>query len=184
VQLRTNNTLRLTIASTGEATFTKTVTASQGSTTYKLGGSLTVNTTDAGNVGAGEDDLITYSVPAGLLAANGDYIEFTMSFDLAANANAKQVKVKFGATTIYASGSQTQNDGVIEITGKIIRTGAATQRITYSVSSNTTLFTDYADYVTAGETLSGAVTLKATGEAVSNDDISQKILTVKFFPNN
>jgi hypothetical protein len=127
---------------------------------------------------------MTYSVPAGTLGVNGDYIEFTMSFDLAANANTKQVKVKFGATTIYASGAQAQNDGVITITGQIIRTGAATQRITYSVTSNATLFPDYADYVTAGETLSGAVTLKATGEATSNDDIIQKINLVKFLPNN
>ena len=132
----------------------------------------------------GEDDLMTYSVPAGTLGVNGDYIEFTMSFDLAANANTKQVKVKFGATTIYASGAQAQNDGVITITGQIIRTGAATQRITYSVTSNATLFPDYADYVTSGETLSGAVTLKATGEATSNDDIIQKINLVKFLPNN
>jgi len=180
----TNKLVRATIAASGEATFSKTVTASQGSSTYKLGGSITVNTTDVGNVGAGEDDLMTYSVPAGLLAANGDYIEFTMSFDLAANANTKQVKVKFGATTIYASGAQAQNDGVITITGQIIRTGAATQRITYSVTSNATLFPDYADYVTAGETLSGAITLKATGEATSNDDIIQKINLVKFLPNN
>ena len=172
------------VAMAASPVFTTTVIASQGATTYKLGGSLTVNTTDVGNVGVGEDDLMTYSVPAALLAGNGDYIEFTMSFKLAANANTKQVKVKFGGTTIYASGAQAQNDGVIEITGKIIRTGAATQRITYSVTSSGTLFTDYADYVTAAETLSGAVTLKATGEATSNDDISEKILTVKFFPNN
>jgi len=172
------------VAMASAPVFATTVTATSASNTYKLGGSLTVNTTDVGNVGVGEDDLMTYSVPAGILAGNGDYIEFTMSFDLAANGNTKQVKVKFGATTIYASGAQAQNDGVIEITGKIIRTGAATQRITYSVSSNATLFTDYADYVTSAETLSGAITLKATGEAVSNDDIIQKILTVKFFPNN
>jgi hypothetical protein len=156
----------------------------QGGGSFNFARSLVTNTTDVGNVGVGEDDLMTYSVPAGTLGVNGDYIEFTMSFDLAANANTKQVKVKFGATTIYASGAQAQNDGVITITGQIIRTGAATQRITYSVTSNATLFPDYADYVTAGETLSGAVTLKATGEATSNDDIIQKINLVKLLPNN
>ena len=156
----------------------------QGGGSFNFARSLVTNTTDVGNVGVGEDDLMTYSVPAGTLGVNGDYIEFTMSFDLAANANTKQVKVKFGATTIYASGAQAQNDGVITITGQIIRTGAATQRITYSVTSNATLFPDYADYVTSAETLSGAVTLKATGEATSNDDIIQKINLVKFLPNN
>lgn len=145
---------------------------------------LITNTTDVGNVGTGVDDLITYSIEAGKLAADGDYLEFTMTFDFAANANNKQITVVYGGTTIYASGAGAQNDGSMEIKGTIIRTGAATQRITFSQINNGTIFTDYADYITATETLSGAVVLKATGEGTSNDDLIQKILIVKYFPVN
>ncbi len=151
---------------------------------FGIGGNLTTNVTTVGNVTTGVDDLMTYSIPAGTLSTDGDYIEFTMSFVFAGNANSKQIQVLFGGTTIYASGAQLQNGGAMEIRGTIIKTGAATQRITFQQGNNTTLFADYANYVTAGETLSGAITLKATGEGVSTDDITQPILTVKYFPSN
>lgn len=151
---------------------------------FGVGGALVTNTTDVGNVGTGEDDLMTYSIPAGTLSADGDYVEFNMTFKFAANANNKQVKVKYGGTTFYASGAQADNDGEMVITGKIIRTGAAAQDIMFTQVNNGTLFTDLSDYVTATETLSGAVILKATGEATSNDDILMKILTIKYFPAN
>jgi hypothetical protein len=157
---------------------------SSASTWNGKGANLVTNTTDVGNVGAGVDDLITYTIPAGKLATNGDYLEFTMTFVFAANANSKQVQVIYGGTTVYASGAQAQNDGTMEIRGTIIRTGAATQKITFHEINNGTLFTDYADYVTAAETLSGTVVLKATGEGVNTGDITQKILTVKYFPGN
>jgi hypothetical protein len=145
---------------------------------------LKTDVTDVGNVTTGEDDLITYSVPAAQLAATGDYIEFEMSFVFAANSNNKQVKIKYGAVTMYATGAQPQNDGSMVISGRVIRTGAATQRITVKSITNGTMFTDYADYTTATETLSGAVTLKATGEGTATNDIIQKTLVVKYFPGN
>lgn len=145
---------------------------------------LITNFTDVGNVGTGEDNLMTYSIPAGKLANDGDYLEFTMTLIFAANVNAKEVKLYYGATNFYASTAQIQNGGSMEIKGTIIRTGATSQRITFSQVNNTTLFPDYADYTTASETLANAITLKATGEATSNNDIVQKILLVKYFPGN
>lgn len=145
---------------------------------------LTTNVTSVGNVGTGVDDLMTYSIPAGQLGTDGDYLEFTITVTFAANANNKQVTVVYGGTTIYASGAQPQNDGSMVIRGQIIRSGATTQRITFQEISNGTLFTDYADYVTASETLSGAVTLKATGEGVSTNDIVNTIMTIKYVPVN
>lgn len=144
---------------------------------------LTTNFTDVGNVGTGLDDLMSYTIPAGQLATNGDYIQFTMTFIFAANANAKEVKAVYGATTFYASTSQVQNGGTLEITGTIVRTGAATQRITFSVSTDATLFVDIGSYVTAAETLSGTVVLKGQAECVSNDDVIQKLQIVRYWPN-
>lgn len=150
----------------------------------KKAASISTNTSDVGNVGTGEDNLMTYSIPAGKLANDGDYLEFTMTLIFAANVNAKEVKLYYGATNFYASTAQIQNGGSMEIKGTIIRTGATSQRITFSQVNNTTLFPDYADYTTASETLANAITLKATGEATSNNDIVQKILLVKYFPGN
>ena len=154
------------------------------STTYaKVGGTIDVNTTAVGNVGTGEDDLITFSVPANTLATNGDRIQFQMSGTFAANANAKQVKIKYGATTLLATGALLFNGADWTATGTIIRTGAATQKAYCNFVSGSTLLSSTADYTTPAETLSGAVTLKATGEATSNNDITQELNIVEFHPN-
>lgn len=151
---------------------------------YGVGGSLRVNTTDVGNVGTGVDDLMSYSIPASTLSTNNEYIEFSFTFTFAANANNKTVRVVYGATEIYNSTAQAQNGGSMEVIGKIIRTGATTQKVIVSVSTDGTLYTDLTNYTTAAETLSGAVTLKATGEATSNNDIVNVINTVKYYPSN
>lgn len=145
---------------------------------------LNVGTTDAGNVGTGEDDLMSFTVPADTLSNTGDYIDFEMAFTFAANSNNKVVKVYWAGTQIYTSGTQAQNDGNMVIKGKIIRTGAATQKIVISQVNNTTNFNDETTYTTGAATLSAGNILKATGEATSNDDIIQKTMTVVFNPNH
>lgn len=168
--------------STDTLTVTKVlVKAGSSSSTAKVGGTLTTSTTAVGNVGAGEDDLITYSVPASTLGTNLDYIEFDMGGTFAANANTKRVRIKFGATTLFDTTALIFNGVDWRAEGKIIRTGATTQKAICTFSSATTLLTQIADYTTPGETLSGAVTLKATGEATSNNDIVQEYLTVKSY---
>lgn len=152
-----------------------------------LGGTLDTNTTTVGNVGTGEDNLMSFSVGAGSLAANGEYIEFDAAGTIANNVNAKRIRIKFGATTIFDTGAagipvSTAIDWVIS--GKIIRTGATTQKCMVSMNTNNATLASYADYSTAAETLSGAVTLQFTGEAVSDNDIVQEIMTVKWQPDN
>lgn len=168
------------------ATDTLTVTkarvkAGTSSSNSTVGGGLTASTTAVGNVGTGEDDLITYSVPANTLATNLDYIEFDMGGTFAANANTKRVRIKYGATTLFDTTGLIFNGVDWRAQGKIIRTGAATQKAICTFESATTLLTQIADYTTPAETLSGAVTLKATGEATSNNDIVQEFLTVKAY---
>jgi hypothetical protein len=155
------------------------------STTYaKVGGTINVNTTVVGNVGAGEDDLMTYSVPANALATNGDRIEFEMAGTFAANGNNKRVRIKYGATTLLDTTALAFNNADWSAKGQIIRTGAATQKAFCVFRSGSALLNSTSDYTTPAETLSGAVTLKATGEATSNNDITEEMFTVEWHPVN
>jgi hypothetical protein len=138
------------------------------------------NVTDVGNVGTGVDDLMSYTIPAGRLASDGEFVEFTAVVTFAANANNKTVRVVYGSTEVYNSSAQPQNAGTMVIRGTIIRTGAATQDVDISVSTDGALFTNLSKYTATTETLSGATTLKLTGEATSNNDILQKSLRVKY----
>lgn len=151
----------------------------------RIGGVIEVNTTQVGNVGTGEDDLMTFSVPANSLSANGDFVRFYVHGSIANSVNAKRVKVKFGATTFFdtgAAGIPISAAFDFTITGLVIRTGAATQlAYAYMNTANGTL-ASYVGSGTPAETLSGAITLKLTGEATANDDIVQKSFVVEWYP--
>jgi len=169
-----------------QANATQQVKIRAGSSTGLLaavGGIMNVNTTAVGNVGTGEDDLMTYSIPASTLGTNGASIRFRASGTIANNVNAKRIRVKYGGTTVLDTGAagipvSAAIQWVLE--GEIIRTGATTQKCNANLSTNNATLASYVGYSTAAETLSGAVTLKLTGEAVANDDIVQETMTVSF----
>lgn len=158
--------------------------------TAHLGGTIKTDMTTTGNVGAGEDNLISYAVPAATLAATGDHLEFDVFGTFAANANTKRLKIFFGATAIFDSTALILNGVDWRGHGKIIRTGAATQKCTTEFTIGGTLLaaltTTITTYATAAETLANAITLKCTGEDSGgvpvNDSVVQQGLVLKWFP--
>jgi len=152
------------------------------STFARVSGTLTASTTAVGNVGTGEDNLIAYTVPWNLLTVNLDRIEFNAAGTFAANANNKRIRVYFGTTVLFDTTALAFNSGDWCVTGGVIRTGAATQKAWVRFSSSNTLLTSSTDYTTPTMTLSSNQTLKLTGEATSNDDIKQELLTINYLP--
>lgn len=149
---------------------------------FKVPISLNVNTTDVGNIGAGEDNLMTYALPGGTLAVNNERVEFEMVFACAANGASKTIKIYFGSSS-YTFPAFTTSGTFVRAVGNVVRTGATAQRFSLLVTSdNGTTQVTGTTYLTPGETLSGNITIKATGTATNDNDIVQKILTVKFFP--
>lgn len=156
------------------------------STTYaRVGGTIDINTTAVGNVGGGEDDLITFSVPANSMATNGDSVYFEMAGTYAANGNTKRVRVKYGATTLFDTTALAINNGKWTCRGRIVRTGATAQNYYGEFTTNNTLQVSTSFEGTAAETLSGGVTLKATGESggSATDDVRQTNNFVRYEPN-
>lgn len=150
-----------------------TTSVAQGTNTQSL--IVSNNTTSVGNVGIGEDDLITYSLPANYLSATGDSVSFEASFKIANSINAKRLRFYFGATNVFDSGAagipvSTAID--IKMQGRVTRTGTNTEIADVSISTNNATLATYTQVTTGmAVTLTSAVTMKATGEAVSNDDI-------------
>ncbi len=166
------------------------VMTNTGTLPVSLGGSLKVDTSTVGNVGSGEDNLVTYSVPAAQLKTNGDYIEFDCWGTCAANANTKQIRVYFGSTVLVDGGAVVLNGVSWRDHGKIVRTGAATQIATCTLAVGGSLLassnTSTSLTSTPAETLSGAVTFKVTGASAispNDNDIVQKGMIVRFYPN-
>ena len=151
-------------------------------TMARVGGALLVSTTSVGNVGSGEDDLISQSLPAAALSNNGESVEIESWGTFAANVNAKNVKQYFGATAIFATGSLLFNSGSWRIKSRVVRTGATTQVSVSVFDGDLTLLTATCQTASPAATLANAVTIKCTGEATSNNDIVQLGQIIKFLP--
>ena len=137
-----------------------------------------------------EQDLMTLTVPAGLLAADNDVLWFKMAFTCAANANTKRIRVYFGASQLIDSTAIAHNGARIILEGWVKRTGAATQHV-HLWASETTEDPAWSTAITGGhaqasptETLSGAVVLKATVTqgAASAADVTQDLMLVGYLP--
>jgi hypothetical protein len=146
-----------------------TFPAGGGTATAGTNGTLSTWIGSAGNVGAGEDILRSYTLPGNTLNADGDALRIKAWGQTGATANTKTIKFYFGATAVQLYGS-TGSSAHFEVNISVVRTGAATQHykgisiVTGSVATNAS--------TTAAETLSGDIVLSFTGEssgAADND---------------
>jgi hypothetical protein len=196
LELRTNDTTAVYVdgstqtVGVGIAAETPRLVLKAGGSTNSaaVGGVLFVSTTETGNVGTGEDDLVSYTVPASTLGTNGQSIWFEAHGKVSNSANTKQIRVRWDATLLGTSGTidaSIASDWVLR--GRIIRTGAATQKgyMWLGLDGNNFGNSSIANAnngLTA--TLSGAIVLKITGTGTSNNDIQIESFTVGFDDNN
>lgn len=146
---------------------------------------LNVNTTAVGNVGGGEDDLMTYALAAAKLAVTGAGVRVRVWGTTANNATAKTLKVYFG-TTAHINLALTANQAgrwMAELI--VIRTGASTQDVSALLHETTAaLAAAKAAHVIATDvqTDTAAITIKATGTGGADNDIVQEGMTVEYLP--
>lgn len=150
---------------------------------------LNVNTTPVGNTGGGTDNLQQYTVPAGKLAADGDFLDVDVSGTLRTDGSVTSINFLFGGMGLFATGGAAiaiPNTGgtssVFRIRTKIVRLSDTTQ-----FAFTTLSFTDGAGAVvvvemqTVGtETLSGAIVLKMQATATNDNDVVQAVTIVKY----
>jgi len=157
-----------------------TLTGGTGSGSARVGGTLHSNGTAVGNVGAGEDDLMSYTLPADTLDANGDALVIRASGTNAVGNKNSTVKIFWdgGGTTLetVATGSNWQ----IEIV--LIRTGASTglgyARYTSTATTAATSFASTASFA-------GTIVIKFTGENLAdatNDVVTQEVMLIEYLP--
>lgn len=136
-----------------------------------------VITVAVGNVGGGEDDLISTTLEAKSLYKNGQAIRITAWGSCAANANAKTLQLYFGGTSILTTGAVAANNKKWVIQAIVVRTGVDTQDvIAWGVYNDAVVATQFAA-LTKDD---GAnQTVKCTGTGTATDDIIQEGLTIE-----
>lgn len=137
-----------------------------------------VTTTAVGNVGGGTDDLITFTLPANTLSANGKGVRITQWGTSANNINSKTLTTNFGGTTILTKALTISVATIWRIETIIFRTGSNAQTY-YSRLTNfdTTGLVDLdttATQGTATETDTATIIIKCTGTATADNDLLQK----------
>lgn len=162
-----------------------TVKPGTASDTAKVGGSLATIYTAIGNVGAGEDPLANLSILANTLSADGQSIKFDAFGTFANNANSKRIRVHFGdsgTSLILDTTGLTTANARWTIDGRVIRTGAATQKGYARISINEIGLVSSSGQIgisiTLNQTLSNAIPLRITAEAVANNDVVLEGCTV------
>lgn len=145
-------------------------------------GTLKTITTQVGNTSTGETDLASYTIAAGKLANDGDSVWFEASGTLAANVNTKTIKVKFGSgsnLTVFTH-AVTQNNVQWTLRGRVIRTGAATQKgYASSIIGGSGLLSNVVTNL--NHTLSGTSIIKVTGQSSSlTNDVVLETFVVGF----
>lgn len=151
-----------------------------GSGSSSMLGTANVNTTAVGNVGTGEDDLITYTLPANALSANGKGVRITAWGTGANNVNAKTLKVYFGTQVILTFALTVSQANNWRVMGSVWRTGASTQDWQASLIQAGTASAVDAENGTATQTDTATIAIKCTGEATADNDIVQEGMHVEF----
>ena len=135
------------------------------------GGVLTLISTAVGNVDAGTDDLITYSLPASSLVAAGRGIRIKAWGTTANNANAKTLTLDFGSQVISTQAMTVNEANVWEMTAVVARTGASTQDIFARLDQLTGTALRKGTITAGTQTETGAIVIKCTGTATTTNDI-------------
>lgn len=138
------------------------------------------DTTSTANVGAGETDLISYSLPASRIYENGMTIEITAWGQTAANANGKQLKLYIGGTVVLDSTSIASNNKDWFLKATLIRTTTSGGLVLAEGQINGAEIQSKHSGITVASTgWDAAQIIKVTGTGTSNADITQKGLLVK-----
>jgi hypothetical protein len=147
--------------------------------TWRNGPLLTKNTTAVGTGAAtGEVDLQTLVIGAGALAV-GDLCRITTTGTTAGANAAKRIRTYFGGTLICDSANTNAATGWRQVV-ELIVTGASAQKgAGHSAFSTSTVAT----YSTPAIAISGAITVKTTGEtAFSADEVTSEFILIEIIP--
>ncbi len=129
------------------------------------------STTGVGNVGAGEDDLYSYTLPAGQLSANNQVVTAQFSGYVIGHASGtRTIKIYFGGTNIFSSGALAETSNTNwQANVTLIRVSSSAVKYAVTFMRRAT-FSTFAMSQVTGLTLTNTQILKVTGESSTAAD--------------
>lgn len=153
-----------------------------GSGTAKTIGAAYINVTPVGNVGVGEDTMMSYSLPANSLSENGKAVRATVWGYTSSNANAKTIKFYFGTELLGAYNPVANELNYWRAEIVMTRYSAAIQAkfLNATIINNNLVSLADISVGSAAEDETAAILIKATGQGTDNDDVVQSGMIVEF----
>jgi len=139
------------------------------------------NTTAVGNVTTGEDNLITYALPAFLNNGAGSGVRIKAWGTFANNANAKTLKVYYGTQILLTNALTINVAGTWYVEAIVLSTGLDTQDYVANLQSTGAAGVSVTDNEigTATQNDGAAITIKCTGEATATNDVVQEGMLIE-----
>jgi hypothetical protein len=142
-----------------------------------------VQSTVVGNVGAGVDNLMSYTLPADALNAAGNYVRIRGGGVTANNATAKNLLLKFGAASLLGTLALTASQvGKWYVEAVVVRTGSDTQDyvavVTEGVGTTLAAGKQAVLFGTATEDEDATVSIQFQGEGGADNDVTQEWMEV------
>lgn len=128
-----------------------------------------------GNVGTGEDTLLTKTLAANGLNVDGMSLSGRLSGAYAANGNNKTLKVKWNGTTFLTVGPAAVNTGLYEVRFTVTRISSTNARVSgYVITTDAAaaIVTAFTTNATIATTWTGTVTFVVTGEGTADNDVT------------
>lgn len=174
-----------TLLSTLTAAGVQSYRAGTSTTPFYPSGTIETLGTPVGNVGAGEDNLQVHTIAANTIVVTGTGLLWDASGLVANNANAKTLKFYMGATAVLSITVPINTGANWNMSAKIVRTGSSAQRYWIRCDIiDSTLNVVTGAFAAAGTltmTETASITLKSTGEATTNNDLTSEISQSRFF---
>jgi hypothetical protein len=134
-----------------------------------------------GTVGTGEDPLMSYQVPGGVLGVTGDTLEIVAAGAFAANANNKRLYLYWGATSITLLNDSPSGLNW-SVAAYVSRLATGGQRVVATLQVGTgALFKVTLN--SCSEDLAMPVDVKFAGLGTVDDDVTQALLVVRLVPS-
>jgi hypothetical protein len=145
-----------------------------------------VNVTPVGNVGGGEDDLMSYVLPADSLNVAKRGLRITAWGSFANTLDTKTLRLYFGSVVILETNFDILTAGVWRVSAEVISKGvdsqeAVAQLLTTLGSGSPPIALNDLELSSPTQDDGSAITIKCTGAATTTDDIIQRGLLVESF---
>lgn len=143
-----------------------------------------VDVTARTSSGAAETTLASYSLLANRLNAPGKGLRVTAAGTTANNANAKTLRLYFGASVLYTAALSANQVSRWRLVAEVLRTGASAQRFTVQFTQGGTV--TQLDVATGAlaEAETATVVVRCTGQGGATADVTQESLLVESLTGN